>query len=256
MLLQELPGVGPPGGDVIELIPAIDIRGGRCVRLYQGDYTRETVFSDDPVAVARRWQAEGAPRLHLVDLDGAREGRPVNAGIVVGIARAVSIPCQLGGGIRSLNTVERYLTSGVQRVILGSVAVEQPAVLGAAVSRFGEAIIVGVDARSGRVALHGWQERSDEKAEELMRRLVAVGVRRFVYTDIARDGTLRGPNLAATARVARDIPAPVIASGGIATLDHIRRLSKIGVEGAILGRALYDGTLSLPAVLRAVGPTE
>ena len=242
----------PAGGSAIELIPAIDIRDGRCVRLYQGDYARETVFSDDPVAVARRWQAEGAPRLHLIDLDGAREGRPLNNGVIIAIARAVSIPCQAGGGIRSLQTVDRYLLAGVQRVILGSVAVEQPAILAAAVARHGESIIVGVDARGGRVALHGWRERSDDKAEDLMRRLAAGGVRRFIYTDIARDGTLRGPNLAATARVAKAVPVPVIASGGIATLDHIRRLSEIGVEGAILGRALYDGALSLPEALRIV----
>jgi phosphoribosylformimino-5-aminoimidazole carboxamide ribotide isomerase len=233
----------------MELIPAIDIRDGRCVRLYRGDYAQETVFSDDPVAVARRWQAEGAPRLHLVDLDGAREGRPVNNGVIVAIARAVSIPCQAGGGIRSVQTIERYLSAGVERVILGSVAVEQPSVLGAALALHGEAIIAGVDARGGRVALHGWRERSMEKAEDLVRRLANVGVRRFIYTDISRDGTLRGPNLAATARVAKAVAVPVIASGGIATLDHVRRLCQIGVEGAILGRALYDGSLSLPEAL-------
>lgn len=236
----------------MELIPAIDIRDGRCVRLYQGDYARETVFSDDPVAVARRWQAEGAPRLHLVDLDGAREGRPVNNGVIVAIARVVWIPCQAGGGIRSVQTIERYLAGGVERVILGSVAVEQPAVLGAALARYGEAVIAGVDARGGRVAVHGWRERSPEKAEDLVRRLAAMGVRRFIYTDIARDGTLRGPNLAATARVAKAVPVPVIASGGVASLDHLRRLRDIGVEGAILGRALYDGTLSLPDALRSI----
>ena len=236
----------------MELIPAIDIRDGRCVRLYQGDYARETVFSDDPVAMARRWQAEGAARLHLVDLDGAREGRPVNNGVIIAIARAVSVPCQVGGGVRSVQTIERYLTGGVERVILGSVAVEQPSVLAAALARHGEAIIAGVDARSGRVAVHGWRERSPEKAEDLMRRLAAMGVRRFIYTDVARDGTLRGPNFAATARAAKAVPVPVIASGGVATVHHIRRLSEIGVEGAILGRALYEGALSLSEALQAV----
>jgi len=241
----------PAGGSAIEIIPAIDIRDGHCVRLFQGDYARETVFSDDPVAVALRWQAEGAPRLHLVDLDGAREGRPVNAGVVAAIVRAVSIPCQVGGGIRSLHTIERYLAGGVQRVILGSVVVEDPGVAAAAITRHGDAIIAGVDARGGRVALHGWRERSPEMAEDLLPRLAAMGVQRFIYTDIARDGTLRGPNLAATARAVKAVTVPVIASGGIATIDHIRRLSLIGVEGAILGRALYDGALPLPEALRA-----
>ncbi|MGA2285409.1 MAG: 1-(5-phosphoribosyl)-5-[(5-phosphoribosylamino)methylideneamino]imidazole-4-carboxamide isomerase [Dehalococcoidia bacterium] len=236
----------------MELIPAIDIRDGRCVRLYQGDYARETVFSDDPIAMARRWQAEGAPRLHLVDLDGAREGRPVNHGVVIAIARAVGIPCQVGGGIRSTNTIARYLEAGLQRVILGSVAVETPAMLAAALGRFGEAVVVGVDARGGRVAVHGWRQQSAEKAEELMQRLAAMGVRRFVYTDISRDGTLRGPNFAATARAVQLVPARIIASGGIASLAHLRRLARTGVEGAILGRALYDGALSLPDALAAI----
>ncbi|MGD0114830.1 MAG: 1-(5-phosphoribosyl)-5-[(5-phosphoribosylamino)methylideneamino]imidazole-4-carboxamide isomerase [Dehalococcoidia bacterium] len=233
-------------------MPAIDIRDGHCVRLYQGDYNRETVFSDDPVAMARRWQADGARRLHLVDLDGAREGRPVNNGVVIAIARAVSVPCQVGGGIRSTNTIARYLEAGVQRVILGSVAVEAPSMLAGALARFGEAIVVGVDARGGRVAVHGWREQSGEKAEELMLRLAAMGVRRFVYTDIARDGTLRGPNVAATARAVKLVPARIIASGGIASLAHLRRVARTGVEGAILGRALYDGALSLPDALAAV----
>ena len=176
----------------------------------------------------------------------------MNNGVIVSVARAVSIPCQVGGGIRGLQTVDRYLAAGIERVILGSVAVEQPSVLAAAVSRHGEAIIAGIDARGGRVALHGWRERSDEEARELVRRLAAAGVLRFIYTDIARDGTLRGPNIAATRRVVEAAPVPVIASGGIATIDHIRRLRGIGVEGAILGRALYDGTLSLPEALEAV----
>ena len=236
----------------MEIIPAIDIRDGRCVRLYQGDYARETVFSDDPVAIARRWQDEGARRLHLVDLDGARAGRPLNEAVIVAIARAVSVPCQVGGGIRSVETVERYLSAGLERIIFGSTAVEEPAVLEAALARHGEAIIAGVDARNGRVALHGWRERSPERAVDLMQRLAALGVRRFVYTDITRDGTLRGPNFAATVRATKAVTVPVIASGGVATLDHVRRLRVTGVEGVILGRALYDGSLSLPDALTAL----
>jgi phosphoribosylformimino-5-aminoimidazole carboxamide ribotide isomerase len=233
----------------MEIIPAIDIRDGRCVRLYQGDYARETVFSDDPVAIARRWQDEGARRLHLVDLDGARAGRPLNEAVIIAIARAVSIPCQVGGGVRHVETVDRYLDAGLARVILGSVAVEQPPILEAALARRAEAIIAGVDARNGRVALHGWRERSPERAVDFMQRLAALGVRRFVYTDITRDGTLRGPNFAATLRATKAVPVPVIASGGVATVEHIRRLCGIGVEGVILGRALYDGSLSLPDAL-------
>lgn len=236
----------------MELIPAIDIRDGRCVRLYQGDYARETVFSDDPPAIARRWQEEGAHRLHLIDLDGARAGEPVNMQVVEAIACAVSIPCQVGGGIRSLDTVARYLEMGVERVILGTVAVRAQTLVAEACYRHPGAIIVGVDARNGRAAISGWLERSEEKADALMARLVEVGVPRFIYTDIARDGTLKGPNLAALTRVVRAVRVPVVASGGIASLDHLRSLSKTHVEGAILGRALYDGALSLPDALRAV----
>ena len=236
----------------MELIPAIDIRDGRCVRLYQGDYARETIFSDDPPAIARRWQEEGAPRLHLIDLDGARAGEPVNMQVVEAIADAVSIPCQVGGGIRSLDTVARYLEMGVQRVILGTVAVRAQTLVAEACYRYPGAIIVGVDARNGRAAISGWLERSEEKADALMARLVEVGVPRFIYTDIARDGTLKGPNLAVLTRVVKAVRVPVVASGGIASLDHLRSLAKTHVEGAILGRALYDGALSLPEALRAV----
>jgi len=236
----------------IELIPAIDIRGGRCVRLYQGDYSRETVFSDDPVAMARRWQEQGAPRLHLIDLDGARAGEPVNAAVIERIVAAVAVPCQVGGGIRRLDAIARYREMGVERVILGTVAVEEPSLVAEARALYGDAIVVGVDARRGLVATHAWRERSQEGAEDLMRRLVELGVPRFIYTDIARDGTLKGPNLAAIEKAVRAVAVPVIASGGIATLDHLRRLSRMKVEGAILGRALYDGALSLPDALQAV----
>ena len=184
----------------MEIIPAIDILGGRCVRLYQGDYARETVFSEDPVAMARRWEAEGAPRLHLIDLDGARAGEPVNAEVIERVVCGVNIPCQVGGGIRSLDTVLRYLEMGVQRIILGTAAVRAQTLVAEACYRYPGSIIVGVDARGGQAAISGWLERSEEKAEALMARLVELGVPRFIYTDIARDGTLKGPNFAALDR--------------------------------------------------------
>lgn len=235
----------------MEIIPAIDIRGGHCVRLYQGDYSRETVFSDDPVAMAERWQAEGASRLHLVDLDGAREGEPVNDAVIACIAGAVDVPCQVGGGIRSLDTIKRYLDGGIERIILGTVAAEDESLLVAACDAFPGAVAVAVDARDGQIVVRGWLQQSGENAEELMRRLIVLGVSRFIYTDIARDGTLLGPNFAAIERAVKVVNVPVIASGGISTADQIRRLSVTGVEGAILGRALYEGALTLAAALEA-----
>ena len=234
----------------MEIIPAIDILGGRCVRLYQGDYARETVFSEDPVAMARRWEEEGAPRLHLIDLDGARAGEPVNAEVIERVVCGVNIPCQVGGGIRSLDTVRRYLEMGVQRIILGTAAVRAQTLVAEACYRYPGSIIVGVDARGGQAAISGWLERSEEKAEALMARLVELGVPRFIYTDIARDGTLKGPNFAALDRAVQAVRVPVIASGGIATLDHLRRLTRTKVEGAILGVALYHGELTLPEALQ------
>ena len=234
----------------MEIIPAIDILGGRCVRLYQGDYARETVFSEDPVAMARRWEEEEAPRLHLIDLDGARAGEPVNAEVIERVVCGVNIPCQVGGGIRSLNTVLRYLEMGVQRIILGTAAVRAQTLVAEACYRYPGSIIVGVDARGGQAAISGWLERSEEKAEALMARLVELGVPRFIYTDIARDGTLKGPNFAALDRAVQAVRVPVIASGGIATLDHLRRLTRTKVEGAILGVALYHGELTLPEALQ------
>jgi phosphoribosylformimino-5-aminoimidazole carboxamide ribotide isomerase len=235
----------------MEVIPAVDIRGGRCVRLYQGDYARETVFSDDPVAMARRWQEEGAPRLHLIDLDGARAGEPLNVEVIGRMVACVDIPCQVGGGIRSLDTVAHYLEMGVAQVILGTVAVRAQTLVAEACYRYPGDIIVAVDSRRGEVAIQGWRERSEERTEGLMARLVELGVPRFIYTDIARDGTKKGPNFAALARVLRAVRVPIIASGGIATLDQLRRLARLNVEGAIIGRALYDGVLTLPAALQA-----
>jgi phosphoribosylformimino-5-aminoimidazole carboxamide ribotide isomerase len=241
----------------MQIIPAIDILGGRCVRLEQGDYARETVYADDPVAVARRWQQEGASRLHVVDLDGARNGRPVNGDVVRAVLATVSIPVQVSGGVRDIEVADAYLKTGADRVALGTVAVKDQTVLVNAVSLFRERIMVGVDARDGMVATEGWLDQSETPALDLVRQLSEFGVSRIFYTDIGRDGFLSGPNFAAIHEVvehAAGLPSPmaVIASGGVSTVEHLKRLSLIGVEGAIVGKALYTGALDLGEALRAV----
>jgi len=237
-----------------EVIPAIDLRGGRCVRLLQGDFARETVFSDDPVAVARRWEACGAPRLHVVDLDGAAGGRPVQVEIVRAIARAVAVPVQTGGGLRTMEALADALAAGAARAVLGTAAAEDPGLVARAVERYGEAIVVGVDAREGMVATHGWLKAQPVRAIELMRRMEAAGVRRFVYTDISRDGAMAGPSIAGVEEAVRATKAAVIASGGVSTLDDLERLARAGAEGAIVGRAIYTGAIDLrEAVERARG---
>ncbi len=236
----------------MEVIPAIDLRGGRCVRLFQGDYDRETVFSDDPVATAQRWAGEGAPRLHVVDLDGAREGRQVNASAVRAIIDAVDLPVQVAGGVRDLSIVEHWIDAGADRVVLGTAAVREPQFAADACARYGDRIIVSIDARDGVVATDGWTESTSLRADELLRRLSALGVQRFVYTDIAVDGTLTAPNYAAIEALLRATPARLIAAGGVAQVEHLVRLAELGVEGAIVGRALYEGTLLLPEALAAV----
>ena len=236
----------------MEVIPAIDLRGGRCVRLYQGDYAQETVFSDDPVAVAERWEGLGAPRLHLVDLDGAESGEPRNMDSIAGILEAVRIPVQLGGGIRTLEMAERLLGMGLARIILGTAAIKEPSLVEEACRRFGEGIVVSIDARDGLVATHGWRHSSEVSAGELAERMAALGVRRFIYTDIWRDGTLTEPNFEAIARLISLTRLPVIAAGGISSIAHLRRLAQLGAEGAIVGRALYTGDLDLAEALGAV----
>lgn len=237
----------------MEIIPAIDLKGGRCVRLYQGDFARETVFSDDPAEVALRWQSQGAQRLHVVDLDGARLGQPQNRQAIEAILRAVNIPLQLGGGIRRPETVEDMLGLGIGRVILGTAAVEEPQMLQELCRRFDQAIVVGLDAWDGRVAIQGWLKGTDIPAAELARRLASLGVKRLIYTDIGRDGTLAGPNLEAIAKLVQDISLPVIASGGVSTLAHIEGLAGLGVEGVIIGRALYTGDIKLPEAIALGG---
>jgi len=241
----------------MDVIPAIDIRGGRCVRLVQGDYERETVFADDPAEAARRWRDAGAKRLHVVDLDGAREGRPVNWEAVTRIVAAVDVGVQLGGGLRDLGTVQRYLEGGVERVVLGTAAVKDQGLLTAALKRFPGQVTVGVDARDGVVVTEGWLEESGVAAADLVRRLAALGVPRIIYTDTLRDGTLTEPNFPALQALLADVQASgdwmrVLYSGGVSSLRHIRQLAKTGVEGVIVGRALYTGDINLAEALAAV----
>ena len=227
------------------VIPAIDLREGRCVRLFQGDFDRETSYSDDPVAVARQWVDLSAPRLHVVDLDGARAGAPVQLGLVARIC-GLGVPVQLGGGLRTIEDVRSAIESGVNRVILGTAAIENPGLITEAIDAFGpERVVLGIDARDGYVAVRGWEEISTVPAVEIIENASGQGVRRVVYTDIARDGTLSMPNFDETERVAGIGPA-IIASGGVSTRADLLRLSTIrNVEAAIVGRALYDGTIGI-----------
>jgi phosphoribosylformimino-5-aminoimidazole carboxamide ribotide isomerase len=238
--------------DFMQIIPAIDIKDGRCVRLYQGDYDRMTVFGNDPVAVARRWVELGAERLHVVDLDGAKVGRPSNAQVVFAIVRAAGIPVQLGGGLRDRPSVEAALSLGVDRVILGTAALAHPELLRELVTDYGERIAVGVDARHGWVAVHGWQETSQIYASDFVQQMTDLGVKHIIYTDISRDGTLSGPNVDALAELVALNGPSVIASGGVGTLDDLLELARVGASGAIVGQALYTGAIQLPEALQAL----
>jgi phosphoribosylformimino-5-aminoimidazole carboxamide ribotide isomerase len=234
----------------MEVIPAIDIRGGRCVRLVQGDYDRETVFADDPAAAATRWRDAGAGRLHVVDLDGAREGRPVNEDAIQRILGAVDVPVQLGGGLRAPDVVQRYLDAGVDRVVVGTAAVKDEAALSAMLERFPGRVLAGVDARNGIVVTDGWTDGSGIAVAEFVPRLAALGVERIVYTDTVQDGTLTQPNLAALeSLLAADPALKVIYAGGVAKVEHLRRLAAAGAEGAIIGHALYTGDIDLAEAL-------
>jgi phosphoribosylformimino-5-aminoimidazole carboxamide ribotide isomerase len=237
----------------MELWPAIDLRGGRCVRLLQGDYERETVFDADPVAVAMRFAAGGARRLHLVDLDGAREGGPVQAELVGRIVAAAGLPCQVGGGVRSVATAAAYLDAGVARVVVGSLAIDDPDAFSGLSSAYPGRIVLGLDARDGIVAVRGWRETGGTAALEVARRHAALPLAAIVFTDIARDGMLEGPNLAALAAMLAASSVPVVASGGIASAADIRRVAAAGAAGCIVGKALYTGAVSLAEALAAAG---
>lgn len=229
-------------------IPAVDIRGGRCVRLVQGDFARETRYADDPASMAQHWADQGASRLHVVDLDGARDGVRANADAIRRLLKTVSLPVQVGGGIRSLETAQALLDDGADRVIVGTRAAEEPDTLSEWVAALGtERLIVGVDARDGRVATHGWLTVTELPVADLCRRLVQAGVRRVVYTDVGRDGLSVGPNIEMTREVASIIN--VIGSGGVSNVAHLRALAESGAEGAIIGTALYEGTLQLKEAL-------
>ncbi len=236
----------------MEIIPAIDLKGGRCVRLYQGDYGRETVYSEDPVGMAGHWQSLGAPRLHLVDLDGAAKGEPCHLALIGRIAAAVKVPVQVGGGIRRIEVIRQLLDLGVQRVILGTAAAEDPELVGNACREFGQAIIVGVDARDGYVATRGWLQKTAVTASDMVCQMADLGVRRFICTDILRDGTLTQPNFAVISELVGNPRVALIASGGVASVEHITRLSRLGVEGVIVGKALYTGDVKLEEALAAV----
>lgn len=240
----------------MDVIPAIDLLEGRCVRLYQGDYAQSQVFDENPVAVAQQWANQGAPRLHLVDLDGAKAGHSVNLAVIEAIVQAVEIPVQVGGGLRDRQSVANLLATGVQSAILGTVAVEQPDLVAELCQEFPGQIIVGIDARNGRVATRGWLETSEVLATDLAQRMAQLGAAAIIYTDIHRDGTLQGPNLEALRELATAIAIPVIASGGVSSVTDLLNLLALepeGVTGAIVGRAIYTGDVSLPEALRAVG---
>lgn len=230
------------------IIPAIDIKDGRCVRLYQGDMDKDTVYYESPVEAAKHWVEQGAELLHVVDLNGAVEGRPVHKQEVAAICMGFGVPVELGGGLRSLEAIEESLALGVERVVLGTAAYEDPDFLRAVCDKFPGKIVAGIDAREGRVAIKGWKEDTSMDAVELAKRCEQDGASRIIYTDISRDGTSLGVNIEATLRLARAVKIPVIASGGVSSLDDIRRLKELekdGVEGVIVGRALYSGAFTL-----------
>jgi phosphoribosylformimino-5-aminoimidazole carboxamide ribotide isomerase len=229
-----------------EVIPAVDILGGKCVRLEKGDYAKVTVYSEDPVAMAKKWRDQGYKRVHLVDLDGAREGVPKNIEIIKKIASSLSVPVQVGGGIRQLDTIKELFDSGVDRVILGTVAFENLSFIKTVSELFGGKVAVSIDAKKDIVLTKGWLEATTLKAADAARKLVSMGIKRFVYTDISRDGMMSGPNFSGIKRFAASVNASVIASGGVTSGQDIDKLSKLGknIEGCIVGKALYEGKIA------------
>jgi phosphoribosylformimino-5-aminoimidazole carboxamide ribotide isomerase len=236
----------------MQIYPAIDLRDGKCVRLKQGDYAQETVFGADPAAMAQRWVADGATYLHLVDLDGAKEGRPVNVRAIRAITKAVNVPCQLGGGLRTENDIKDALALGVARVIVGTKALQSPKWLAQMTQQFPGRIVLGIDAKDGKVATQGWLDVSEIGALDLARQCARPLLSAIIYTDISRDGMMQGANVQGMAEMAAAVPLPVIASGGVTTMDDVKKLQESGLSGCIIGRALYEGQLNLREVVAQV----
>ncbi|GAB6991885.1 1-(5-phosphoribosyl)-5-[(5-phosphoribosylamino)methylideneamino]imidazole-4-carboxamide isomerase [Paenibacillus pini] len=238
------------------IYPAIDIRGGKCVRLVQGDYNQETVYHDSPLEAAKAWEAQGGSYIHLVDLDGAKAGHPVNDEVIAAIASGVQVPVQVGGGLRKLEDVKRLLSLGVSRLIIGTAAIEDRAFTEAVLGTYGDKVAIGIDARNGYVATRGWLETSEVKAEVLAKELASKGAETFIFTDISRDGMMQGPNIEAIVALATSSGRNVIASGGVTQLNDLVELSKHsaqGVGGAIVGKALYTGNIDLAEAIRVIG---
>ncbi|HLS20602.1 MAG TPA: 1-(5-phosphoribosyl)-5-[(5-phosphoribosylamino)methylideneamino]imidazole-4-carboxamide isomerase [Bacillota bacterium] len=231
------------------IFPAIDIKDGKCVRLTQGDYDKETIYNHSPLAVAKQWEQKGAEYLHLVDLNGAKEGKSVNEAIIFSIAKETNIPIQVGGGIRSIQTVESFISAGVDRVIVGTAAINDRHFLKKAVQTYGKKIAVSIDARNGYVATDGWTKTSTIKAVDLLKELEKIGVTTIVYTDIHKDGMLAGPNIEELKMINEQTNIHVVASGGITTKNDVAQVQQLNVYGAIIGKALYDGTLSFEDLL-------
>ncbi len=232
------------------LYPAVDIYNGKCVRLTRGDFDQATVYYDNPLDAAKKWADLGAPWIHVVDLNGALEGKPKNLKPIEEIMTTINLPIQIGGGIRSQDTAEIFLTMGAGRIVLGSVAVEDPDLVQILALKYEERIAVGLDARDGKIAVHGWKETSDQDPLSLVKQFQGYGVDWFIYTDISRDGTLTGPNFDGIGKMAQAIGSTLIASGGFATLDDVKKCKELGVGGAILGRSLYEGKIDLKAALK------
>jgi phosphoribosylformimino-5-aminoimidazole carboxamide ribotide isomerase len=235
----------------VEIIPAIDLREGMVVRLYQGDFNRQKVYSNDPVEVARKWEMDGASRIHVVDLDGARQGEPINTDAISSILSNVRIPIQVGGGVRTLEAAKEFAKQGVDRIVFGTVAVKNPQLIEEACQALGtDFVIVGVDAKDGLVAVNGWEEKGKTDTIGLMKFMMTLGVNRFIYTDISRDGTLSGANVASVGNLMEEVRASIISSGGVGSIEDLDLLNDVGVEGVILGTALYEGKINLSEAVR------